>query len=330
MADNEPAAFVLRDALAKVASSTNSVSILGASMIDNVVTVDHLPGAGETVASGPIQLYGGGKSANQAAAAARIGTTVQLFGAVGSDANADLIITLLQEAGVNTSHLKHVRGASGSTMIAVDRKGENWVITQAGANAEIDLNYLNSISETMLAASVLGLCIEIPLQTDIAAARSAHDHGLQVWLNNSPFITDIPNSLRSACDGLIVNEYEMALMLSLGTAADENWNEFDWSVAAQRFKDYGFEQAIVTLGAHGSIVLNRGTITRIQPVEIQAADTTGCGDSFFAAVLAGLAADLSLEDSARMASYVSGYAATGMGAQASYGTADQILTMTQS
>jgi ribokinase len=128
---------------------------------------------------------------------------------------------------------------------------------------------------------------------------------------------------------LIVNEHEMARMLGRHDERNEDWDAVDWPAVSEEFREYGFAQAIVTLGAQGSVVLNNGEITRIAPVKIRAVDTTGCGDSFFAGILSGLAGGLTLEDSARLASYVSAYAATGMGAQASYGSAEQILELTR-
>lgn len=321
--------FDPEEAFSKVAAASGRVSILGASMIDNTVSVDHLPGPGETIPSGPIQQFGGGKSANQAVAAAKIGAHAQLFSAIGSDENAKLIMRLLHEAGVDASNIKQTEGASGSTLIAVDGNAENWVITQAGANATIDGEYLDSVLDTLLEGSALGLCMEIPFETDIAAAKAARSSGLKVWLNNSPFTTDIPTALREFCDGLIVNEHEMARMLGRHDERNEDWDAVDWPAVSEEFREYGFAQAIVTLGAQGSVVLNNGEITRIAPVKIRAVDTTGCGDSFFAGILSGLAGGLTLEDSARLASYVSAYAATGMGAQASYGSAEQILELTR-
>lgn len=115
-----------------------------------------------------------------------------------------------------------------------------------------------------------------------------------------------------------------------GKVAD--WGAFDWQHAADRMAEYGFKEAIVTLGGDGSVVLDTAApegqrIVCIAPVKVDAVDTTVCGDSFMGTVLAGLASGFSLQDAARLASYVSAYAATGYGAQASYGTAAQIRSM---
>lgn len=261
-----------------------TVSVIGSMNADYTVTAQRLPGPGETITGGPLQLLPGGKSGNQAAAAARIGATVQMFGAVGSDDNADFLLGALGEAGVNTTHVRRV----------------------------------------------LGLCLESPIETVTAAARMCHEAGVKVLLNDSPFTPSLPVELVEASDILLVNEHEMAQLLGIAEPEDDDWDAFDWRHAFDKLRGFGFEQAIVTLGGDGSVVLD-GTaddpehrIQRIAPVRVKAVDTTGCGDSFMGTVLAGLASGMTLSQSAELASYVSAYAATGYGAQASYGTAAQI------
>ena len=157
-----------------------------------------------------------------------------------------------------------------------------------------------------------------------------HEAGVKVLLNDSPFTPSLPAELIEASDILLVNEHEMAQLLGIDEPENDDWDSFDWWHALDELRGFGFEQAIVTLGGDGSVVLD-GTaddpehrVQRIAPVRVKAVDTTGCGDSFMGTVLAGLASGLALSESAELASYVSAYAATGYGAQASYGNAAQI------
>ena len=207
-----------------------TVSVIGSMNADYTVTAQRLPGPGETITGGPLQLLPGGKSGNQAA----------------------------------------------------------------------------------------------------AAARMCHEAGVKVLLNDSPFTPSLPAELIEASDILLVNEHEMAQLLGIDEPENDDWDSFDWWHALDELRGFGFEQAIVTLGGDGSVVLD-GTaddpehrVQRIAPVRVKAVDTTGCGDSFMGTVLAGLASGLALSESAELASYVSAYAATGYGAQASYGNAAQI------
>ena len=316
------------DILAALDRIQGTVCVVGSMNADYTVVTERLPGPGETVTGGPLQVLPGGKSGNQAAAAARIGTTVHMFGAVGSDANAEFLLGALREAGVDTQHVRHVPGASGTTVITVDANGENTIVYSTGSNAQVSVDYIEAMRGELTSANVLGLCLESPIETVTAAARIGHEAGVPVLLNNSPFTPVLPDELVQLADILLVNEHEMAQMFGIAEPEDGDWSGFDWLAAADRMRELGFDRAIVTLGGDGSMVLDAScavaSVTRIAPVRVEAVDTTGCGDSFMGAVLAGLASGFELREAAQLASFVSAYAATGLGAQASYGSAAQI------
>ncbi|KFJ03710.1 ribokinase [Bifidobacterium subtile] len=307
-----------------IAQAHAGVSVIGSMNADYTVVTQRLPKPGETINGGPLRLLPGGKSANQAAAAARIGADARMFGAVGQDDNAGFLLGFLKDAGVDASHVDAVPGPSGTTVITVDAHGENTIVYSAGSNASVTPEYVRASRDAITSSSVLGLCLESPMETVTACARMCHDAGMLVLLNDSPFVAQLPAELIEACDILLVNEHEMAQLLGVPEPANGDWNLVDWHDLATAMARYGFDRAIVTLGADGSVVLDRGEVHRISPVRVDALDTTGCGDAFMGTVLAGLASGLSLAQSAQCASYVSAYAATGAGAQNSYGTTAQI------
>lgn len=201
---------------------------------------------------------------------------------------------------------------------------------------------------------VAGLCLESPMDAVIAFSQAMHQAGATVLLNDSPFRA-LPAELVENVDVLLVNEHELADLLNAGESADAAGTEAAdavdaagdaasgsesaaaavavpdstdvaaWQSIARRLHDAGFARAIVTLGGDGSVVLDRDVITPVPAVPVKAVDTTGCGDAFMGGVLAGLAAGLELADAARAAALVAAYAATGEGAQNSYGTAAAIL-----
>ena len=142
-----------------------SVSVVGSMNVDYTVVTERLPKPGETVNGGPLTLLPGGKSANQASAAARIGAQVRMFGAVGEDTNADFLLEHLRDAGVDTSHIAAVAGPSGTTVITVDANGENTIVYSAGSNGEVSVDYVQQSSDALVAADVLGLCLESPRET---------------------------------------------------------------------------------------------------------------------------------------------------------------------
>lgn len=300
------------------------ISILGSMNADYTMRTSRLPKPGETVSGGPLQLLPGGKSSNQAAAAAKLGAKTRLFGCLGMDDNASFLKGSLEDAGVDTSAISSVEGPSGCTLITVDDAGENTIVYSAGANSQVDEKYVRSVEKELLAGSVLGLCLESPLDAVCLAARTCHGAGIPVLLNDSPFVADLPEELVGATDVLLVNEHELSQLVDVDEKDFDPASDDAWSTVAAELAKRGFAQAIVTLGAKGSVVIDDGKIERVSAYKVDAVDTTGCGDAFMGAVLAGLASGYSLADSARIGSVVSAYAACGFGAQASYGSLDEI------
>ena len=297
----------VRERLEALKDAPGSVIVVGSMNADYTVTTKRLPKPGETVNGGAMKVLPGGKGANQASAAARLGVNVQLLGAVGEDSNADFLLSKLDEAGVDTADILHVEGPSGATVITVSAEGENTIVYSPGSNAKASAGYVQSHRTTIAV---------------IAAAQTAHDAGVTVLLNDSPFMDELPHELVEATDILLVNQHEVAQLLGL---PDDDVESLDWYEVAERFTDYGFDRAIVTLGASGSVVIENGRWHRVSAAQVNAVDTTGCGDSFMGTVLAGLAAGHTLLQSAQIGSYVSAYAATKLGAQSAYGTAEEVI-----
>ena len=265
-----------------------TVSVIGSMNADYTVTAQRLPGPGETITGGPLQLLPGGKSGNQAAAAARIGATVQMFGAVGSDSNADFLLGALGEAGVNTTHVRRVLGPSGTTVITVDAAGENTIVYSPGSNAQVTVDYVESVRDALARSSVLGLCLESPIETVTAAARMCHEAGVKVLLNDSPFTPSLPAELVEASDILLVNEHEMVQLLGIDEPENDDWDGFDWNHALEAMRGFGFEQAIVTLGGDGSVYRDGDTVLRQGIYKVPVVDTTAAGDTFTGYFIGGL------------------------------------------
>ncbi|OXM99549.1 ribokinase [Bifidobacterium vansinderenii] len=310
--------------LESFASADAGIAVVGSMNADYTVTTERLPQPGETVNAGPLRVLPGGKSGNQAASAAKIGAKVRLLGAVGQDSNAEFLLGELRKAGVDVSDVLHVPGPSGTTVITVDSHGENTIVYSPGSNAQVDVDYIRDHASVITNAAVLGLCLESPLPAVIESAKIAHEAGVKVLVNDSPFIPKLPAELIANSDILLVNEHEMSQLLGLSEPEDGDWDGVDWTAIASTLHDFGYEQAVITLGGDGSVVVDGDQVERISPVRVDAVDTTGCGDSFMGTILAGLAAGLTLGRAAQVASYVSAYAATGAGAQASYGDVRQI------
>ncbi|MEP7160562.1 MAG: ribokinase, partial [Dermatophilaceae bacterium] len=296
---------------------TGRVCVVGSINADLVVRVARLPRPGETLAGAPLRVNSGGKSANQAAAAARLGAHVDLVGAVGTDPWADVVTGALGDAGVSLDAVRRLTGsATGTAVITVDAVGENSIVISAGANGDLAPADVEAARDVIGAAGVLGLAFEVPPATVSAAALVAREAGVPVVLNPSPYRPP-ESELLSLVDVLVVNEHEAVELLG-GPVRD-------WAGAGEAVRErYGVHALVVTLGSSGSVVVGGATVSRIRAVPITAVDTTGCGDAYMGALLAGLASGVALRDAAVLGSVVSALAATREGAQASYPTREEV------
>lgn len=288
------------------------IVVVGSINVDLVAQVRRHPLPGETVHGDGGQMLPGGKGANQAVAAARLGGQVAMVGAVGTDASAEVGLRGLRDAGVDLSRVTEVQGATGTALVTVDQAGENSIVVIAGANAQMGAEQVAEAVEAIGAADVVVCQGEIPragIEALPAMVRGRFLH------NPAPVLELDPQTLL-ASDPLVVNEHEAALVLDqLGTrapAADAPEDLVD------ALRSTGIPSVVLTLGAKGSVVADDDGTHRVPAAPVHAVDTTGAGDAFIGALAVGLARGESLESAAHLASRVGAFAATGTGAQPSY------------
>ncbi|KFU79141.1 ribokinase [Amycolatopsis lurida] len=284
---------------------TSQVLVIGSANADLVVPVDRRPGGGETVLGGDTILSPGGKGANTAVAAARLGADVALLGAVGDDPYGELLKRSLAESGVDTGSLRTSERPTGIAYITVTPDGENSILVSPGANSalrpeDVDLD----------GAEVVVLSLEIPLETVEHAVAKAVESGVKTLLNLSPAAELSAETLRGL-DVLLVNEHEAAFLL--GGEAD-----------FPKLLDLGPKAAVVTLGAKGAAVVTSDGVTEVPSPKVEAVDTTGAGDAFAGALATSLAKGEKLADAARRAVKVAAITVTRQGAQPSYPTASEL------
>ena len=301
--------------------SAGRIVVVGSLNADLVVRTERFPRAGETVSGGDLRVGAGGKGANQAVAAGRLGGDVAIVGAVGADANGELLRSAVAGAGVDTSHVSVRDGvATGTALITVAADGENTIVVSAGANGSLAPEDLPD--DVFAGAAVLGLCLEVPTVTVRAAAEHARAAGATVVLNPSPFGA-AARELAPVADVMLVNEGEAEALLGLPEGAVDT----DPTAVRDGFAALGIARAVVTRGADGCLIVDGDAPpAHVAAVRITAVDTTGAGDAFMGALLVRLADGDRLADAARFAVGVGGYAAAHAGAQASYPTADELAS----
>ncbi|UFJ41805.1 ribokinase [Brevibacillus humidisoli] len=296
-----------------------NVVVVGSINMDLVVEADRPPKMGETVSGQNIHFIPGGKGANQAVAAARLGAHVAMIGTVGRDAFGSQLTESLTANGVHSGALKVIEGTPTGVASILLAQGDNSIIVVPGANAcclPEDVEDHHSLIEE---ADVVLLQLEIPIETVEYAADMAKRCGKKVILNPAP-ARQLSDQLLANIDVIIPNESELALLSGIDPDSDLQLER-----AMRSLLDKGIESVITTLGAKGAAYMTRdGQRGTVPGYKVQVVDTTGAGDSFNAAVACSLAMGKSLADAVSFANQVAALAVTKLGAQQGMPTRDEV------
>jgi len=304
-----------------MSGTQGGVLVVGSVNADLVVTVARRPGAGETVLGSDLATFPGGKGANQAVAAARLGARVAFAGRVGTDSFARFLREGLDREGVDTRHLQAVPGPSGVALITVDPAGDNSIIVAPGANARLDAAGVAAALGGPGGPAVISAQLEVPVEAVAEAARLAAAAGARFILNLSP-PRPVPPGLLAAADPLVVNEHEAAFLLAGGDPLPPERRAPEQQ--ARALLALGPASVVITLGAAGACAADASGGARVPSPPVTVVDTTGAGDAFTGALAWRLSAGDSLAEAAAFAARVGAAAVTALGAQGSYPTLAQV------
>ena len=286
--------------------------VVGSINTDMVVRAPQLPRAGETVLGGDFRQVAGGKGANQAVAAARAGAAVAMVGCVGDDQRGRDAVDGLRQEGVEVSQIQRLtEAASGVTLIVVDASGQNCIAVAPGANACLTPAMIRHAEPLLVAADVVLVQLEVPLDAVVATATIASGHGARVILDPAP-AQALPDALWRRLALITPNVTEAAAL-----TGREIRDQKDARAAAGVLLERGVESVIVTLGTNGVLVTTRQARTVIEGLAVEAVDTTAAGDTFAGALAARLVEGADLVDASRFANAAAALAVTRMGAQPS-------------
>lgn len=300
------------------------IIVVGSLNVDLVIRVPRFPQPGETLPGGDLQTISGGKGANQAAAAARLGNQTALIGKVGDDPHGKMLVRNLNSFQVDTTRITADPDApTGSAVIMVNEAGENSIVLSPGANDHFCPEDLRSANNDFSRAKFLLLQLEIPLSTVEFAAARGKKAGLRVILNPAP-ARDLPPDLLANVDILVPNETELA-MLS-GHRVSDHQSRLR---AARVLLEQGVNTIIVTLGDQGALLVTADNARLFPAVEVEVVDTTAAGDAFIGGLASALNQDYSLENAVRFANCAGALAATKLGAQPSLPTAREVFQLYQ-
>jgi len=299
-----------------------NIVVVGSLNMDLVVRLPKIPRPGETLLGGIFNTYPGGKGANQAVAASRLGGQVTMIGCVGNDSFGRELIDNLSREGVDSTHiLVQPNVSTGVALIQVDDQAQNSIAVASGANYGLTGDYVDKAMQTIKRIDVVVMPLETPLETIYTAARIANRRGAKVILNPAP-AQILENDLLQMVDYLVPNEFEIATMTGIQITTDDDTNR-----AVEQLSSKGIKNLIVTLGNNGSILF-MGTTNKkvnIPAWKVQAVDTTAAGDCFIGALAVGLCEGKPAIDAAAFASAAAAVSVTRVGAQPSLPKYDEVI-----
>lgn len=299
---------------------TQQVAVIGSINVDQTLHIQNLPQPGETIEMTAFSKAAGGKGANQAVAAARLGAQVAFIGSVGDDANGQFMHQVLTDAQLDLTGVNiEPQGATGQAYILLQAGGQNSIIIQHGANYALTAEQVRSQASLLQNADTTVAQLEVPIPAICTGFELAHSAQRLTILNPAP-AQDIPEALLQLTDIIVPNETESAKLTGMpidqpdGLRANATW-----------FHQQGVPAVIITLGEQGAYVSTRDLETRVPAFPVKAVDTTAAGDTFIGALAAQLQPDLSNVISAvRFASMSSALAVQQNGAIPSIPTLTQV------
>jgi ribokinase len=292
----------------------DKILVIGSSNTDMTMSVENFPKPGETIMGNEFIINSGGKGANQAVAAARLGGNVIFVGKLGMDDFGNSTAEGLRREGIDVSYIFRTdEKTSGVALITVDSKGENTIIVDSGANGTLSVEDIKCTEPVFERSRIVLMQLETPVDTLICAAEMAKKHGAIVVLNPAPAPKiPLPKSLMQNVDLLIPNEIEAKTISGIQII-----DEKTACLAMKRIISFGVKNVIVTMGAEGVLVYNNGEIVKIPSFSVEVVDTTAAGDTFCGALCVSLNHGNNLRDAILFANKASSITVTRRGAQMS-------------
>ncbi|PWB72526.1 MAG: ribokinase [Anaerolineales bacterium] len=292
------------------------ILVVGSLNADLVVRTPRFPQPGETISGEDLQVIPGGKGANQAVAAVRLGANVSMLGRVGRDNFGNFLLENLDQNKVDTKLIRRDDASTGTAIIVLDSNGQNSIVLSAGANGKVSPSDVEHASFSDF--NLLLLQLEIPTPTVYSAAQRAKESGVRVLLNPAP-AKELPDDLIALADFLIPNETELSLLTGTDVKDIPSAEQ-----AAKKLRERGAKHVIVTLGEKGALLVTGGQTTHINSYKVDVVDTTAAGDAFIGGFATSVLQNKSLEESVRFGCACGALTATKFGAQPSLPTKEEV------
>lgn len=299
----------------------SKILVVGSANMDMVISAPHFPQPGETVAGYGFMTNHGGKGANQAVAAARLGAQTAFVGKVGDDRFGQAMKDMMCQEGINVNALFTAsQTPTGVALITTVPDGENTIIIEPGANAQLTPEDIMQAEGLFKEAGIVLMQLETPVPALTKAAELAKRHGAYVVLNPAPApLNPLPAGLLQHVDMLIPNETEAAAIAGIDVASED-----DVATAMERLHSMGIKHVIITLGSKGACASAEGKVVRVEARKVEAVDTTAAGDTFCGALCTALLQGENLEGAMHYGCKAAAISVTRRGAQMSMPRKEEI------
>ncbi len=294
------------------------VVVVGSINMDLVTRCKRAPKGGETLFGEEFSQVSGGKGANQAVAIGKLGTNVIMLGKIGKDSFGKDMLVSMEKNGVNIQHIEEGEKATGIAKIIVEESGQNRILVVAGANSEVDKEYIDRHLAAIKESDIVVTQLEIPIETVEYTLKKAKEFGKITILNPAP-ARELSDEIIKNSDFIIPNESELALITGMAVETEEEIKK-----AGKKLLDMGVKNLIITLGSKGSLHLNRDKCEFHSAYKVKAIDTTAAGDSFIGGVVRELNGD-NISEAIEFGTKVSAIAVTKKGAQTSIPTIEEVI-----
>ena len=295
------------------------IAVVGSNMMDLVTYVHRMPARGETLEAPSFAMGHGGKGANQAVAAARLGSSVVMVSKVGDDGFADATIANFRTNGIDTTHVAKVPGtSSGVAPIFVEPSGENAILIVKGANAHLMPADVDAAADALKRCSLILLQMEVPVETVYHTIEWGRANGVETLLNPAPAVSSLDAERLRHATFLMPNETELAILTGKPVG---NLDEI--AAAAGDLIESGIRTVVVTMGARGALLVEASGARHIEPVAVEPVDTTGAGDAFIGAFAHFYVEGSDVERALTRAARYAADSVTRRGTQTSYATAKE-------
>ncbi|WP_196594247.1 ribokinase [Pectinatus sottacetonis] len=297
------------------------ILIIGSLNMDFAIHTARIPAEGETVTGETLSLIPGGKGANQAYTAGKLGAEVSMIGSIGNDIYGKKLLNNLKKANVKTSGIKiDTKEETGKAFIAINNTGENSIIVIPGANNALTCDWIDENEDKINDCDIVVIQLEIPLKTVYHAITTAKAKGKIIILDPAPAVKNFSQEIMAKIDIIKPNETELSFLTDMPVNS-----ETDIKKAAQKLLNMGVNSVITTFGSHGAYLIEKNTFHHFPALKVKAIDSTAAGDSFTAAIAVSLTKSPNIIQAVNFATKTAAIVVTRKGAQSSIPSLNEVI-----